>query len=192
MLQNRIERFYLGVHRFAPLAATWIELDWLNIGQVRKIEMMRLMNRIALMPESRLPKKVLRWEVINGCCAWLGEVLDICKELEIPSPIGPYMSLYTYDIEVLEKRALHNARVDWRQQVPMKSKLCTYAQVRDFTINAQLVTLNLPRGQRSAIAKLFRGFCPSKLKWGGSITQNGNSDFVSNATQVKLKMKLIL
>ena len=141
-------------------------MDWLNIGQVRKIEMMRLMNRISLMSESRLPKKVLRWEVINGCNAWLGEVLDVCKELEIPSPIGPYMSLYTYDIEVLEKRALCNAQEEWRQQVPIKSKLGTYAYVRDFTINAQLVTFNLPRGQRSVIAKLLCGILPIQIEVG--------------------------
>ena len=102
VLQNRIEHFYFGVHRFAPLASTWIEMDLLNIGKARRLEMMRLMNRIAGMPESHLPKMIIRWEIIHGCTVWLGEILDICKELDIPSPIGPYMALYVYEMDVLE------------------------------------------------------------------------------------------
>ena len=82
------------------------------------------------MPESRLPKKILRWEIINGCCAWVGEILQICQELSIPSPIGPFMPLYTYHIESLECRALVAARGDWREQAPTMPKLRMYIQVR--------------------------------------------------------------
>ena len=62
----------MDVHRFAPLVAAWIEMDWLNIGKVWGLEMMQLINCIDMMPETRLPKKVLEWEIINGCGAWLG------------------------------------------------------------------------------------------------------------------------
>ena len=76
-------------------------MDLLNIGKVRHLEMIRLTNRISGMLESRLPKMILRWEIVHGCGGWLGEVLDICKELQIPSPIGPYMALYVYEMDVL-------------------------------------------------------------------------------------------
>ena len=166
VLQNRIERFFLGVHRFAPLAATWIEMDWLNIGQIRKLEMMRLLNRIASMPESRLPKKIFRWEIINGCCAWVGEILSICQELSILSPIGPFMSVYVYDIDALERRALTVARGEWRETAPTMSKLCTYVQVRDMAETTILVNLNLPRYQRAVVARLLCGILPLEVEVG--------------------------
>ena len=30
VLQNRVARYYLGVNKFTPVAATSIELDWLD------------------------------------------------------------------------------------------------------------------------------------------------------------------
>ena len=96
VLQNQIEQFYLGVHKIAPLAAIWIEKVLLNIGKTRRLEMIRLMNRITGMSEDCLPRIILGWEIIHGCTAWLGEVLQICKEKDLPSPIGPFMSMYIF------------------------------------------------------------------------------------------------
>ena len=44
VLQNRISRYYLGVHRFTPVPATAIEMDWLDIRYQRWIEMVRMRN----------------------------------------------------------------------------------------------------------------------------------------------------
>ncbi len=126
-------------------------MDLLNIGKVRCLDMIRLMNRISGMAESRLPKMILCWVIVHGCVGWLGEVLDICKELEISSPIGSYMALYVYEMDVLEKRYLVSAREEWRVLAHSKAKLDTYVQVRDFTDPAVLVTQNLPRNQQSII-----------------------------------------
>ena len=133
---------------------------------VRKLEMMRLMNRFAHMSESRLPKKILRWDIIHGSKAWMGEILQICQELDIPSPIGPYMSFFVYEMEALERRALVNARQTWRELAPTKKKLVTYIQVRDFTETTILVNLNLPRYQRSIIARLLCGILPLQVEVG--------------------------
>ena len=40
VLQNRIQHFYLGVHRFAPLPATWTEMDWLDMRHLRWLEVL--------------------------------------------------------------------------------------------------------------------------------------------------------
>ena len=46
VLQNRINRFYLGVHCFAPVATTSIEMNIVNLRQQRWADMLRLHNRI--------------------------------------------------------------------------------------------------------------------------------------------------
>ena len=56
VLQNRIMRFYLGVHKYAPVAATKLEMDWIECREKRWLNMLRLFNRINIMDNSRLPK----------------------------------------------------------------------------------------------------------------------------------------
>ena len=56
VLQKRIMRFFLGIHRFAPLAAVKTEMDFQECKYVRWIEMLRLFNRINNMENWRLPK----------------------------------------------------------------------------------------------------------------------------------------
>ena len=173
VLQNRIERFFLGVHRFAPLAATWIEMDWLDMCRLRKLDMFRLMNRLAGMDESRIPKMILRWDIINGCCGWMGEILKVCQELDIPSPIGPYMSFYRYESDMLERKFMKCCREEWRGIAPDKPKLISYVQIRDMCEYSCLVNLNLPRYQRSVIARLLCGILPLEIEVGRYKRKNG-------------------
>ena len=62
VLQNRLFRFCLGVNRFAPVAATKIDMDWLDCRDARWLEMLRLFNRINIMPDDRLPKIIYKWD----------------------------------------------------------------------------------------------------------------------------------
>ena len=58
VLQNCIHRFYLGVHRYACVAATGIEMDQPLIRTVRWLEMLRLHNCILKLPEDRWPRVI--------------------------------------------------------------------------------------------------------------------------------------
>ena len=40
VLQNRVQWFYLGVHRFAPLLTTKSEMDWIDVVDTRWSEML--------------------------------------------------------------------------------------------------------------------------------------------------------
>ena len=79
-----VANYAAGVWEFknypAPQVSTWIEMDWLNMVHVRRLEMMCLMNRIAQTSESRLPKKILRWDIIHGSKSWMGEILQVCHD----------------------------------------------------------------------------------------------------------------
>ena len=39
--QNRAERFYIGYHCFTPVAATYLEMDWMDIRHTSWIEIIR-------------------------------------------------------------------------------------------------------------------------------------------------------
>ena len=164
VLQNKAERFFLGVHRFAPLPAPCIEMDWLPMRSIRWIEMLRLMNRLARMDEGRMAKKILRWDIALGCVGWMRDILDICEMWGIPSPVGPYMTVYQYDLEPIQRIALRGARERWVEAAHRMPKLRTYVQIRDFMDIGILVQANLPRGQRSTMAKMLCGILPLEIE----------------------------
>ena len=74
---------------------------------------------IAQMHESRLPKKILHSKIIHGCKAWLGEILEICQDLDIPSQLALscHFTPMTWNHR---RRSLVNARQVWRELAPMK------------------------------------------------------------------------
>ena len=49
VLQNKMQRFFLGVHTYAPLPAVHSEMDWLEMRKLRWLDMIRLFNRIVSM-----------------------------------------------------------------------------------------------------------------------------------------------
>ncbi len=86
VLLNRMTRFFLGVHRFAPLPATKTEMDWLEMKMYRWLEITRLLNRITAMSPDRLPRRVLTWDYKVGTKGWLNDTLQVCIALDIPAP----------------------------------------------------------------------------------------------------------
>ena len=111
VLQNRLMRFFLGVHRFAPLAATHTEMDWLECKEATWIEMLRLYNRILIMDEGMLPKIVLKWDIESGQNTWFSDVQHIatCIGLDISHFENRGFDL-TYAYNIL----LNHNRAKWR------------------------------------------------------------------------------
>ena len=62
VLQNRVSRYYLGVHKFTSVAATQIIMDWLDMKYPRWCEIARDRNRLCKMNENRLPVKLYKPE----------------------------------------------------------------------------------------------------------------------------------
>ncbi len=48
VLQNRIIRYFMGVHKFAPTPALHIEMEWMNMRYMRWVEMIRYRNCVIL------------------------------------------------------------------------------------------------------------------------------------------------
>ncbi len=70
ILQNRIIRYFLGVHKFAPLPAIYLEMDWMSTRFMRWIEIIRYRNRITAMNKDRLPRIVYEWDRSLNTEAW--------------------------------------------------------------------------------------------------------------------------
>ena len=58
-------------------------MDWVDIVHSRWMDMLRHLSIIASMPETCLPKKMLRWDILLGLVGWMRDILQICQDLDI-------------------------------------------------------------------------------------------------------------
>jgi hypothetical protein len=154
-------RFYLGVHKFAPVAATRLEFDWLDCRDQRWLSMLRLMNRISTMEDYKLPKIILEWDKSMGVQSWFTEVQYIVSTLGLNSNIidGELVCLTEAYNKLLERN-----RNMWHLEAEKKPKLRTYIRIHDFDSKQTLLKANLTRYQRSLLSQLKFGILPLKLE----------------------------
>ena len=130
VLQNRIMRFFLGIHKFAPVAATKIEMDWLECRESRWIDMLRLFNRINKMEKDRLPKIIYNWDASLGLDTWASEIKHIAATLALPLTLNENEQ---YDLDASYNRLLANNRLKWALESETKPKLRTFIKIHDFS-----------------------------------------------------------
>ena len=111
----------------------------------------------------RLPKRILLWDYKCGAKGWLSDIKEICEQGNILSPDN---TMWIYDIEPIQRKFLLKERDEWKDAAEEMSKLCTYITVKDFTEIGSLVRANLPRNQRSLVARFLCGILPLEVETG--------------------------
>ena len=82
-IQNRAMRCFLGVHKYAPLFALQGKMAFIPTTTSRKLEMLRLWNRILRLPNERLPKKLFHIMYQNNS-KWCLSLKSILTEINKP------------------------------------------------------------------------------------------------------------
>ena len=72
MVQNRVMRYYLGVHKFAPISGMQGDLGWLSVRYRRYKCMVNYWNRLVKLADNRLTKRVCIYdrERNRDTCNW--------------------------------------------------------------------------------------------------------------------------
>ena len=153
VLQHRVNRFYLGVHRYTANAATSIEMDIIDIRFARWLEVLRYYNRICELEEDRLPRLILEWDIENKGKGWITDVRQIDFTV-------------LYDLENIKKSLLSLSRTDWWKEASTKSKLKFYCDYKDRSDPTLLACTNISRMQRSLLAKLYSSTLPLQVEIG--------------------------
>ncbi len=163
VLQNRIQRFYMGVHTYAPVSATHLEFDWLDCKFKRWIEVIRLLNRIKKMKEHRLPKLVLRWDHSLRANGWANSAEHILDYANMSTDL---LSEDQIDLDALSSRLLKLNRTKWLLEAQTKTKLRTFLEIYDHANPRAIVQANLNRSQRSVLSKIKLGVLPLAIETG--------------------------
>ena len=163
VLQNRMIRYYLGVHKFAPVPAMQLEMDWLDVRYQRWIEMVRLRNRFVNMEEHRLPLMIHNWDVSLDRNTWANQVTHI---LQYANMYEGTTHLSHIDLDVLTARLKRLNREKWMKSACAMPKLRTFVDIYDECDHRGLVYANLTRRQRSMVTKLKIGILPLAIETG--------------------------
>ena len=173
VLQNRIMPFYFDVHKYAPVAATKLEMDWIECREKRWLNMLRLFNRINIMDNSRLPKIIYDWDISLGRNTWGAEVKHIAATLGFETELNRGE---TYNLTTAYNRSLVRNIFSWHLEAQRKPKLRTFVKIHDFDSCQTLVKSQLTRYQRSLLAQSKHGILPLKYetdRYQGISPENG-------------------
>ena len=115
------------------------------------------------MKPSRLPWIVLQWDIMEGRASWFTEIRSICEKLELPPP---GVNCEQYDLDYVNLCVQAKSQLEREEEAREKPKLRTYVKFKDFGDPLILVKCNLPRFQRSLLAKFMCGIFPLELETG--------------------------
>ena len=125
-VQNRALRCFLGVHKYAPLFALQGEMAFMSTVTSRKLEILRLWNRILRLPNERLPKKLFQIMYQNNS-KWCLNVRSILNEINKPEL---YLSKQCAMIWRSRGQFQINNNLKFLDDIATKPKLRTYCKIK--------------------------------------------------------------
>ena len=162
-VQNRAIRLYLGVHRFAPNLAINGDMGWTSSRVRRKLDMLRLWNRLLSMDDTRLTKYLFDCDKRLCKLNWTVDIKKIFTELNM-------MSVFDNEEGIDLSAAFDLLKVQestrWKSEVVNIPKLRTYCKFKEVYEVEPYVTSVMNRGHRSLLAQFRSGILPLRIETG--------------------------
>lgn len=171
-IQNKAIRIFLGVHRFAPIAAICGDMGWTHSSVRQKVSMVRFWNRIVNLDENRLPRKILDWDIRHPGNTWSSDLKSVLTSIDQVTAFDDKTEISTK----LAWASLHEIYCnEWKTNVLSKPKLRTYIDFKPLYKAEDYVISFISRAQRSYLAQLRCGILPLHLetgRWYGTQVEN--------------------
>ena len=162
-VQNRAIRYYMGVHKFAPNLAITGDMGWIPSCIRRKINVLKLWNKLLGLDDTRLTKQIFYWDYSNSYLSWCSDVKRIFQEV---SMVHCYQNLLRCDITSAKEILLSQFFEKWVHDCTTVSKLRTYVKFKtNFEVEPYLDILS-NRKIRSYVSQLRCGILPLRIETG--------------------------
>ena len=167
----RAIRFYLGVHRFAPLAALKGDMGWPDPQTRQKTAMLKYWNRLVNMSDERITKKIFTWDHAIRLNNWSSQLAEIIQSV---SSYDVFNSKLPVCMVNLSHSFLENTENEWKTNVSSKPKLRLYSKFKDNFKTDDYVLSLMPRYERSLLAQLRMGILPLRVETGRFVNESLN------------------
>ena len=161
-IMYRACRYYLGVHRFAPIAGIMGDMGWTPNSVRRQVVACRLWNRLVKMDESRLTKHIFNYDItVNG--KFSKYIADICNNFNFDEQ---YTQRVMLDLKSVRSKAMNDYINEWRDEISNKPKLRTYKLFKQSYGVDPYVKSFLAKRRRSLVAQTRFSILPLRLETG--------------------------
>ena len=162
-VQNRAMRYYLGVHRFAPIASLQGDFGWLRPRLRRYKIMLNYWNRLIKMNDSRLTKYMYEYDYQLCKNNWCSELKDIFTQLDMNTF---YEHKLVCDITLVKRKLFAWMKADWQNDVQNKPKLRTYRLFKADIDIESYIKYHMSKRKRSLLAQFRFGILPLRIETG--------------------------
>ena len=161
--QNRAVRFFLGIHKFAPLLGVEGEVAWVPSLLRCHRSMISFWNRMLDMSDDRLTKIIFNWDYQKKTNNWSSQIR---KLLEQSDQSQKFLLKEKCGTDSSLECMLDQYKVKWLSNIGNKPKLRTYKLFKhDFSTESYLY-FNLPKWKRSILAQFRLGILPLNIETG--------------------------
>ena len=162
-VQHKAMRIFLGVHRFAANAAVTGDMGWTQSAVRRKVNILRLWNRLLSMNVTRLPKMILNWDMKSKGNTWSKGVKSILCDINLANAFDNRNHVNLNRCwALLHEKACNN----WSIETHRKPKLRTYVTFKNtFEIEPYVISF-MNRKCRSYLAQFRAGILPLEIEIG--------------------------
>lgn len=161
-VQQKAMRVFLGVHKYAANDFLYGDMGWYPSKLRLKLKRLRFWNRLCLMDENRLTKKVFEKDYEQDG-QWSQSIREIFEEMNM---CNLFESCSPCIIKDCESQLRRNYEIEWERNIKNKSKLRSYVLWKEGFGPEPYVRLNLSRSQRSILAQLRSGTLPLRIETG--------------------------
>ena len=116
-------RFFLGVHKYAPILGLHGEMGWVSLSVQRRVSMARFWNRLINMENTRLAKIIFLCDYqlhTNNWSSHMNIIFEQSNNLKI------FYNLRKCCIISIYERLVNNFACYWHDQIQYKPKLRPY------------------------------------------------------------------
>ena len=161
LVQNKAYRYFLGVHKFTPIAAMQAEMGWLPSKYRQYTKMLQFWNRLIKMPNDRLTKQVFMtdYEYRN---TWSSALKEIFTDLGLENI---FLNKTECNIETCKKLLFEKFEKECIETINIKPKLRQYKLFKMDVQPTDYVKF-MSKYDRSLLAKFRCGILQLKVETG--------------------------
>ncbi len=166
-VQQRALRFFTGVHKFAPTVGYTGDMGWLSNRGRWKLNTLRFWNRLVTLDDTRLTKKIFRWDMnehnISNKSNFCSQVKQVLCDINMKDC---YSRLEPVDIDLGEKHILTGEEIKWSNDVTKFSKLDLLADIKQSFGSEKYLRIDLDRYDKSLLSQFRCGILPIEIETG--------------------------
>lgn len=163
-IQNRAIRYYLGVHKNAPILGIQADMGWITPEFKYYLAMFRYWNRLINMDSSRLTRRMFEYNMQYFTESnWCGKMNNVFSKIGLNDH---FISGTEVNLNSVKNKLIDQMNIEWQTNVPMKPKLRTYSFIKSYIEPEPYVTEFIPKFKRSLLAQLRIGILPLNIEIG--------------------------